>query len=717
MGNRYTLIATLLAATTAGADDAPPVSVPDHVVGDGRTVVPVTVSIELPPSKEKVLPVPEVATVTCSGASSLPASASAPPSVLAPVVTKPTTLDCVARLRSVESKFRVSVRPPGPGLYATPAATDLRSTAHEVALDVVAWSGSAAGAPSARLRAAASDGKLAVKGGKLVLELGGNAPRLVAIVLADGDQLGAAFVPVTGVTTVPIESEPGATVQAWIAGRWFGPVKTKGKLAQVPIEVPAGITHGVARSTGRAGYVTDAITDLKVPARPRIAAVVTNPDIHVGEPATIAVAIAGTDGRPGAPTLAIRASAGRGKLGAAKSLGVGLWSVPYTAPLTAGSDRVTIAIDGDPRAGTAEVPLDVAAGGASRIAVDVPPGPYEPGAEIAGTVRVFDASNNPVRDAAVTATLGGATLAITHGDPIAFRGRVPEHLPAGELAVEVTAGRVTQRVPVQAGGAAVSASLHATVDGRHAIAEVVVRDRFGNLVPESAFELQVTGAVLQRLERKRNAFQLAVRADGGATSARFVIRAGGRVIADDRVRFEPPAEAYVLGAWASGGWVDNLGVLAGPRAGAGLVVRRGLAGIEVAALLGVEGMRFRDTTQVTIDTMPRDADRAIDSLGVLASVRARLRLSRRLGLALGAGIVPMRVRIGLDTGAQSADDYAETVLGVRAQLHGDLVVGPGRAFVGGSYGRARLSDGAVVGQLEGLAVVAGYEWWFADFGW
>jgi len=713
------IVATLLVSgSRADADGAPPsVPVPDQVVGDGRTAVPIDVpGVPATGAKVKELPVPEVATVRCVGASAMAAVSKLAPAVLAPVVTKSTNVDCVARSRDVESTFRLAVRPPPPGLYATASAFDVRSTTRELALDPFVWDGKVR-VPASSLRFAASDGKISSRGGKLVLELTGNGPRLVAIALADGGRLGAAFVPVTGVTTIPIESEPGASVQCWIAGRWFGPVKTKGKIANVPIEVPPGVTHGVARSTGRAGYVTDAITDLKVPALPRIAAVVASSEVHIGEPSMIAVAIAGSDGRPGQPTLAVVATAKRGTLGAAKALGGGLWSVPYTAPTAAGADHVTIRIEGDPRAGTAELDLDVGAGGASRIEIDVPAGPYTPGAEIAGTARVFDAAGNPLHDAVVTATLAGAPLVVTRGEPIAFRGRVPERLPDGELVLELTSGRARGQAKVRARILPVTATVRPIVDGRQAIVELAVRDAFGNLAQDGTFEVLITGGRVEPLTRDRRTFHASVVADPGVSTARLVVRADGRILADARVSFEPPAHAFVVGVWANGGWVDNLGALASPRFGGGLGLRRGLGGIELAALVGAEGLVFRDTTHVTIDGSLQSATRSVEGVGFPIVVRGRIRLSRRFGAALGAGLVPMRVKVALALGAQAADERVETVIGVRAQLHGDVRLGPGRLVLGAAYGRGALSGSVVVGQIDGVAVVGGYEWWFADFGW
>jgi len=710
-------LALLAFVAPARADEPAPLAVapPAQLVGNGRTVVPIVVTGGAL-AGTKALPVADVAWVTCTGATALAATPDAPPGVLAPAVTAPATLACMAHQNTVEVAFRIAVKPPPPGLYAGAVESDVRSTAKEVTLDAFSWDGKVRGS-AAGLRTAATEGNVSVRGDRLVVTLAGNAPRVVAVALASGNQIGAAFVPITGVTTIPVESEPGASVQVWIAGRWFGPVKTKGRIAKIAIDVPPGITHGVARSTGRAGYVTDAITDLKIPALPRIAAVVNRAKVRVQEPATIAVAIAGPDGRPAAMSLKVSASAKRGTVGVAKALGPGVWAVPYTGPKAPGSEQVTILVDGDPRAGTAKLDLDIAAGNVARLELEVPPGPYEPGSEIAGTARAFDASGNPVLDAAVTASLGGAPLEVTPGPPITIRGRVPARLPDGELVLEVAAAGVRQRATVKAGGAAITATVGATIDGREAIAELAIRDRFGNLAAEGSFEVTVDGGTLGRLERRDRSYRAAVIADAGGGRARIVVRAGGRVLAEHAVRFEPPPEAFVLGAWASGGWTDNLGVLAGPRGGVGLVLRRQVSGLELAVLGGLDAMRFRDTTRFEIDEVMVDADRSIVSLGVQASVRARLRVSRRLGLAVAAGIVPMRAHVEFDAGAQIMEAYDEAVLGLRAQLHLDVRLGPGRAFAGATYGRARLADGVVVGRIDGASVVAGYEWWFADFGW
>ncbi len=552
MEHRQALIAiglVAIASPRATADTPAPIQVtpPTAVAGDGRSVAPIEVTGTLP-KVGKELPVPEVPVVHCQGAAGLAAIGDGTPAVLAPTVTRPTKLACKAKLRDTEVPFSLVVKPPGAGLYAAtiwPTPTDVaaivRSTVPRVELDAFWWDGSKRSAPTA-LRAAASQGKLTTTGGKLVLELRGNAPRTIAIALADGGHLGAAFVPVTGVTTVPIESNRGAKVEAWIAGTWFGPVKTRGRFAKVPIEVPPGVTKGVARSKGREGYVTDAITDLKVPMWPRIAATAPATGVPAGQSIPIAIAVTGRDGRPGSRELPVTATAKRGAIADVRAAGGGLWTARYTAPTSAGPDRIAFRIDDD-RTATGELALDVTPGGAARIELDVPPGPYHPGGNITGTVRVFDGTNNPVRDAAVTATLGGAPLEVTPGDPIAFRGKVPEHLPdSGQLELDIAVGATHERTKIAAGGDAESAAIEPVVDGRRAVAKLSVRDHFGNLVPDGAFDVQITGAHLVELHRGSGTFEATLSAPPHGSDARVVVVAHERVLAERRFRFESTSE-------------------------------------------------------------------------------------------------------------------------------------------------------------------------------
>jgi hypothetical protein len=455
-----------------------------------------------------------------------------------------------------ETRFTVTAKAPRPGLYARASQADLPASAVGLALDAVVWDGTTAVAP-ATLRAAASDGRLAVYGDKLVLKLEGKAPHMVAIAFTDGEHVGAAFLPVYGVATVPVESEPGSRIEFWVAGRWFGPVPTTGRRARIDIVVPPGVTHGVARSTGKSGYITDAITDLRIPARPRIAAVVGAEEVAAGARTVIAVAVAGAHGRPAAGSQQLVARATRGSVGAPVSLGGGLWQLTYDAPLAPGAEHLSIAVADDPTAGSVEI--DLAIGGVST----------------------------PVRET----------------------------------------------IPSMSG-------------------------------------------------------------------------------------FRIPG--FVLGIWGNGAWVDNLGVMSSPRISAGVGVRSGGGrALELAARVGVEGLYFHDTTHVVSERSMDEtiATRSVSAIGMQIGMRARVRVSSGVGLAVGAAVVPLQARVRLAPASQDEEVYGERVIAARGEVAADVALGHGRVVLAASYGRAPLTEGSVTGHIDGIAITAGYEWWLAEVGW
>ena len=687
MGQARALIVLVAATGVASADPTLRVSVPPNVLGDGRTVVPVSVTGN-PPASGKALPVPDPAMIACGNAIVFAATANGVPAVLAPAVTAKTTLDCTARVRASETKFRLDVSPPLAGLYAR-AQQAVRATAPSVDLDAFVWDGKRR-APPAALRAAASDANVQLAGGKLRLVLAGKAPRTVAVALADGERVGAAFVPMIGVTELPVESSPLAKVEVWVAGTWFGPVTTVGKIANVPIEVPPGVTHGVARSTDTNGYVTDVVVDLKVPVRPRIAAVASSPRVSAGATTMIAVALLGKDTRPAAASAKVEATAERGTLDAPRSLGGGLWAFRYVAPRETGRERVTIHGDGE----QAVVEIDVVGGAATRIELDVTPGPHEPGSELVGRVRVLDADNNVLARPAVRVTLGGAAAQIAD---TAFRVRIPTEIPdTGFMQLEAVLGTLRKQLAVPLGGKPVRASISADGAG----ASIVVEDRFGNLVHAGTFEVAVTGGTLRGVTREQDAFRATI--DTPGSSVRVIVRAGNAVLADDEIRFRASTQ---LGAWASGGWMNNLGALASPRASIGLGFARPVGSVELALLVGAEAM----SSSTTMDA----ATSSVLAIAVPVLVRARFAIASRFGLALAGGIAPVWVKTTIEPIGGVSDEYRGTVLGVRGHVSGDAQLGPGRVFLNAGYGYTNLSEGPVRGKIDGIAIAAGYEWWLA----
>jgi hypothetical protein len=642
VGRRQALIALVLGTFvgTARADELK-ASVPDGVVGDGRTAVPVVINGS-PAGGGKPLPLAEVPVITCNGAPGLAAIGnSALPAVLVPAVTAARTFDCEARLRDSKTTFKLNVRAPAPGLYASTNQV-ARTTEGSAQLSTFVWDGKRRAVPS-WLKAAASDGTVAIgKGGTVTLDVSGKAPRTVAVAMIDGTRVGAAFVPITGSTVLPVESEPGSSVQVWVAGTWYGPVETTGKIAQVPIDVPAGVTQGVARSTDKKGYTSDVVIDLKIPARPRIAVASAAPTIGTGESTLIAVAIAGPDARPANAKTKVVGTAERGTVAIDKAHGGGLWTLRYTAPAGDGQDKITVRVEGDDRAGPGEITM-VVRGSAAKIEVDVPTS-VKAGTDLSGTIKVIDGAGTVLREPDIGATLDGEPVEVIAGDTLTIAGKIPEQIPAdGTLTLEVVSGSIRVRR-----------------------------------------ELAVSG-----------------RATTGSSS---VVR-----------RAEEPG-AIGIGAWASGGYIDNLGAWSSPRASVGAAVRRRFGSVEGAVLVGVEGMSASETVTVDLNGTMEDATRSITGIGVPVAVRARIPLGARLGVAASAVFVPARMRVEFAPASRPVDAYSETVLGVRGQLAGDVVIGPGRAVLGIAFGRGKLSDGVVVGQVDGLGVTLGYEWWFGAFG-
>lgn len=712
MGRRSALIACVLAGAVmpAIADDLR-ATVPDGVVGDGRTAVPVVVNGK-PVGGGKELPVPEVPVVTCATAPGLAAIGAALPAVLTPAITAPQTVECTARLRTSETKFQLKLRPPAAGLYAS---TDriARTTDGEAKLATFVWDGKRRNVPS-WLKAAASDGDVSIgKGGALTLDLSGKAPRTVAVAMIDGSRVGAAFVPVTGSTVLPVESEADSSVQVWVAGTWYGPVQTKGKIAQVPIDVPAGVTHGVARSTDKKGYVSDVVIDLKIPARPRIAVASAAPTIGAGEPMTLAIAIAGADARPAPDKAKLVVAAERGTVEPVRSLGGGLWTLRYMAPGTQGADRISVKVDGDDRAGTGEVTLDVR-GIAAKIELNVAQN-VEPGSELTGTVRVLDAGGNALREPEIGATLGGDPVEVVAGEPMTLVGRIPKEVPpSGVLPLEVVSGSARVKLDLHVGGAAEHVKMRASVDDADVRVELRVTDRYGNLVPQSAFEVTVANGTLSSVRRDGDHYVASVVGNTGATSTTVSVRAKGRSLSDLQIGLDPRG-VIRIGAWAGGGWLDNLGAWSSPRGGAGGGVSRNFGAFEGALLAGVDVMSSSETFVVDLNGSMQDATRSIIGIGIPLTLRARFRLTERFGVSAGAAFVPWSVRVKFGPDGQTADAYTETVVGFRAHVAGDVALGPGRVVIGAAFGRARLADGAVVGQIDGVGLTVGYEWWFGAF--
>jgi len=139
-----------------------------------------------------------------------------------------------------------------------------------------------------------------------------------------------------------------------------------------------------------------------------------------------------------------------------------------------------------------------------------------------------------------------------------------------------------------------SAQITADAGEREARVRALVRDRFGNALGASGFSLAARGASVGELAPTAAGHaEATLKADPRSRSADAEITAAGKVLARTTVRFEPPADAWLLFAGASGGAMSNGGTLRTARLGVEIGIRRQFGGIEAALLTGADAISFR----------------------------------------------------------------------------------------------------------------------------
>jgi hypothetical protein len=351
-----------LAAAAAGRSQVT-IGVPGVVQGDGRTALEPELGEPPPPSRAENRELPAAPRLDCAGAATLPAAKAAGPAVLLPAAPEATRLSCSATWRGATSVFEVAVEPPGPGLYGAASPPAVTAGDPPVTLDTFVVDQEGRVAPPARLRAAASAGRLTVSGASASLALpSGRAPHSLAVALTDGERLGAVFVPMAGRVTLPVETQSGATIEVRLGGRTVGPIVAQRGSVDVPLEVPPGVDRAVVRATDRLGNVGETVVDLAPPDRPRLAAVLPSETVDARSTVSVAVALSTRGGRP-AVGARIVGQARHGEVRDAIRRGAGLWELPYVAPAEAADDEITVSVDRDPGAGSVTLALAVLSGG------------------------------------------------------------------------------------------------------------------------------------------------------------------------------------------------------------------------------------------------------------------------------------------------------------------------------------------------------------------
>jgi len=355
--------AICLLGADANAQPAPPLVVnapTTHTPGTGRAVIPVRVTGGPGPALGELAKVPELVGIQCRGATTIPATQTAPALVVAPAVTRSRSLACTARSRGVETAFQLGIRSPGPGVYGSVSPAQPKA-GETLRLRVFSLADITAPIAPTALRVVASAGQVTMQGGgRVSIKLpSGAAPRVVSLVFSTASGYGAVFVPVLGSTVLPIDTALRASVRVRVGGRWFGPVQAARKRVRVPLQVPPGIRQAVARATDRLGNAKETLADLGTPDAPRIAVVADADQVNGGKTITLAVALAHGRGEPAGASSAIVGSARLGAVGAAKFKSPGLWLVEYTAPRAGGDDEITFRVGNDAGAGIAKLRLRV----------------------------------------------------------------------------------------------------------------------------------------------------------------------------------------------------------------------------------------------------------------------------------------------------------------------------------------------------------------------
>src|SRR4029077_10884370 len=81
----------------------------------------------------------------------------------------------------------------------------------------------------------------------------------------------SARIPLEGSTVVPFHTNAGASVTMRVAERLFGPaIADRQGHVDIPIQVPPGVTTGVARAIDHSGSARETSVDLQLPSFPRV---------------------------------------------------------------------------------------------------------------------------------------------------------------------------------------------------------------------------------------------------------------------------------------------------------------------------------------------------------------------------------------------------------------------------------------------------------------
>jgi len=174
----------------------------------------------------------------------------------------------------------------------------------------------------------------------------------VALVLAQIERDGARqlwwlSIPLSGSDTMVIETRPGASVRAEVAGMTVGPVTADGSgTARLPMVVPPGVNTATLHITDKLGNSSDKQLDLEPPPFSRVRLAARSPGASTAAPVEVEIFVVKPDGTPD-DDAKVELKADEGEASVRKRIDHGVYLGRYLAPQgKSGSARLEVKANG-----------------------------------------------------------------------------------------------------------------------------------------------------------------------------------------------------------------------------------------------------------------------------------------------------------------------------------------------------------------------------------
>ncbi|HET7785321.1 MAG TPA: hypothetical protein VFL36_05085 [Myxococcales bacterium] len=140
-------------------------------------------------------------------------------------------------------------------------------------------------------------------------------------------------IPLAGSDTMEIETRPGASVQATVAGSTLGPVKADRKgMVRLPMVVPPGVKSATLQITDKLGNVSERPLDLDPPPFSRLRLASRQASASAATAAEVEIFVVKPDGSPDEEADVELISAAGGDVEMRGRIGPGVYLAEYTPP-------------------------------------------------------------------------------------------------------------------------------------------------------------------------------------------------------------------------------------------------------------------------------------------------------------------------------------------------------------------------------------------------